>query len=609
VDERGGMKKNVALLVFLALTGASVAPGWVAKPITQHSGLSMASGEIAAAGEDLAKLLPRTITAVIVLDLERVMEVDAIVKAMEDPEFKKGYDEFVKASGIDPKRDVTYVSISGVGASEYARQPLMSTGGYPVNTFTIVINLKYDKARLQGLIKEKAPKAKEEMYSGVAVYSNLDDEDEQTTPYVLAELGDMSPVVALLDPSHIVCGFDKGVKGIIDVYQKKAEPLAKNPEMTALLSRVDKSGIAWCACSFPPELIKKVVDSNPQLKALEAFKGITMAIDDNNSTLVADLRVLGGTREHNVTGAANLNALKAMLGEKYAAQEPAFGELLNGIAMTSGEDDTRLTLTASHEIIGKLWRLAEPKDAEWQALSMESWDFYRNGNYERALEVGKQALELAEKNVGPDHPDVAAVRSWLAYIDIDQHQYAEAEQFSKRALATVEKALGPHDPRVAAGLDQLATLYLVQGKFAQAEALYKRSLTIREKAFGPDHLFVAESLDDLARLYRTQGRHSEAEPLFKRALAIRENVLGLDDPLVAKSLDALGLFYYTQGRHAEAEPLFKRALAIMEKTLVQDDPYVVTILLNMARLYRATNREKEAEALEGRAARIQAIKR
>ena len=83
---------------------------------------------------------------------------------------------------------------------------------------------------------------------------------------------------------------------------------------------------------------------------------------------------------------------------------------------------------------------------KWQKLSKESDDLYRKGNYERAVELGKRALEVAEKNFGPDHPDVATSLNNLALLYVAQGQYAEAEPLYKRSLAILEKALGPDVP-------------------------------------------------------------------------------------------------------------------------------------------------------------------
>ena len=122
---------------------------------------------------------------------------------------------------------------------------------------------------------------------------------------------------------------------------------------------------------------------------------------------------------------------------------------------------------------------AQGAGVEWDILNEEVMELYRTGNYDRALVVAKKALQVGEKNVGPDHPDVAT------------------------------------------SLNNLALLYYSQGQYAQAEPLYKRSLAIMEKALGPDHPNVAVSLENLAALYRATKREKEAEKLEQRAATIR----------------------------------------------------------------------------------------
>ena len=101
----------------------------------------------------------------------------------------------------------------------------------------------------------------------------------------------------------------------------------------------------------------------------------------------------------------------------------------------------------------------QAQGSEWERLNAEANSFYKQGRYDQAVVAEKKALQVAEQNVGPDHPDVAT------------------------------------------SLNNLAVLYQVQGQYAQAEPLYKRSLAIREKALGPDHPDVAASVDNLALLY------------------------------------------------------------------------------------------------------------
>jgi tetratricopeptide (TPR) repeat protein len=125
------------------------------------------------------------------------------------------------------------------------------------------------------------------------------------------------------------------------------------------------------------------------------------------------------------------------------------------------------------------WAHAKGAGIEWGILSQEVITLYRAGQYARAVKVAEAALAVAEKNVGPNHPDVAT------------------------------------------SLNNLAALYRTQGDYAKAEPLYKRSLAIREKVLGPEHPDVATILNNLAKLYRATNQSEEAAKLETRALIIR----------------------------------------------------------------------------------------
>ncbi len=93
-------------------------------------------------------------------------------------------------------------------------------------------------------------------------------------------------------------------------------------------------------------------------------------------------------------------------------------------------------------------------------------------------------------------------------------RYDEALPFWKKALELGQREFGPEHPSTAMLLNDLAELYRLQGKYAEAEPLVKRSLAIREKALGPDHPDVATSLNNLADA-------DEAERMEARVKAIR----------------------------------------------------------------------------------------
>ncbi len=65
------------------------------------------------------------------------------------------------------------------------------------------------------------------------------------------------------------------------------------------------------------------------------------------------------------------------------------------------------------------------------------------GRYEQAIPLWRKALELGEREFGPDHATTADLLNNLAQLYHKQGRYAESERLFKRALAKREKALGP----------------------------------------------------------------------------------------------------------------------------------------------------------------------
>jgi CHAT domain-containing protein len=233
---------------------------------------------------------------------------------------------------------------------------------------------------------------------------------------------------------------------------------------------------------------------------------------------------------------------------------------------------------------------------EASGLTQKAHELSKAGRYGEAIPYAKRSLEITERALGKNHPDVAINLNDLANLHVELVDYAEADRLYKRSLEITENASGKDHPNVAMSLNNLAELYRRTGRYAEAEPLYKRSLEIVERAYGKDHSDVAISLTNLAEFYRIIGRYAEVEPLCKRALEIKQKVLSKDHPDIAIGLNNLALLYRETGRYTEAEPLYKRALDIFEKALGKEHPYVSISLNNLAELYCITGEHGEAES-------------
>ena len=108
--------------------------------------------------------------------------------------------------------------------------------------------------------------------------------------------------------------------------------------------------------------------------------------------------------------------------------------------------------------------------------------------------------------------------------------YFEATEIAKQALAVAERKFGPEHPVVAKALNNLATLYFVQGRDTDAEPLFNSALAILKKAFGPAHPAVAAAHSYVAELRIEQGEWARAATYLRRSPETEPKPAGTADP-------------------------------------------------------------------------------
>ena len=79
-------------------------------------------------------------------------------------------------------------------------------------------------------------------------------------------------------------------------------------------------------------------------------------------------------------------------------------------------------------------------------LNREVFQLDQAGEHEKALAIANEALGIAERVYGPDHPTAAAELRFIVLVLMAAGRSAEAEPLIRRALAIDEKALGRDNP-------------------------------------------------------------------------------------------------------------------------------------------------------------------
>jgi len=280
-----------------------------------------------ASPEDVLKYLPQDAQGVFFVDVHNAMLTSAAEKLMQEDDDYDKYMEFVQKTGIDPKEDIFYVA-----AAIVSEDPKEQKGA-------AVINLKYEKEKILATIKEEAdaPPVTED-YSGVTLYSWKEEDNNG---------------FAFLDDSNVVLGDLSSVKAVVDVLQKKRDNVFKNADLAQLLNKTDKDTLFWGAMLIPPKALAEATSANPQLEALKSLTAIILNFDYRSSTLMANIKALSNDAAKNKQIAEMLTGFKAM-GAMMAAQKPELGQLLDAIAVTSGDDHVQISANIPEELLQKL---------------------------------------------------------------------------------------------------------------------------------------------------------------------------------------------------------------------------------------------------------------
>ena len=94
--------------------------------------------------------------------------------------------------------------------------------------------------------------------------------------------------------------------------------------------------------------------------------------------------------------------------------------------------------------------------------------------------------------------------------------HAEAEPLFREAIEIGEKTLGRQHPDVATRLNNLASLLRATGRHAEAEPLYREAIEISENALGRQHPTVILFIRNFMGFLTQTGRDPEATALRAR---------------------------------------------------------------------------------------------
>ena len=140
------------------------------------------------------------------------------------------------------------------------------------------------------------------------------------------------------------------------------------------------------------------------------------------------------------------------------------------------------------------------------------------GQSEEAINFYQKAIAAGTQIDDVPYSDIGTMLNNIALILRKSGRQKAAEPCYVRALEIYEKQLGPDHPDVASVLNNLAVFYTNERRYTEAEKIHLRALGIREKLNPPPLADIAQSKCNLAVVYHSRGDYAKAAELYQSSL-------------------------------------------------------------------------------------------
>ena len=139
----------------------------------------------------------------------------------------------------------------------------------------------------------------------------------------------------------------------------------------------------------------------------------------------------------------------------------------------------------------------------------------------------EQALELRLET--GDYAAAGDTMNGLGSLAQRQKDYPAAEEAFIRSLEMREKVLSSNDPDIAQVNTSLGSLYSDMQDYDKARHFYIRAKDIYARALGPEHPRGATALEGLGMVYKKMGANEDAKKVLGQVVEIHRKK-GEQDP-------------------------------------------------------------------------------
>lgn len=229
------------------------------------------------------------------------------------------------------------------------------------------------------------------------------------------------------------------------------------------------------------------------------------------------------------------------------------------------------------------------------ALELAGLACHALGRLEDSAARFGQLFETVKTLFGPRHPHAALALENVARLEQDRGHPERALPLGRQALDILVETLGTDHPEVARARLNLSTHLYALKRYDEAEREQREALRVWEARDGRRSRHVATCLNNLGRLCEERGELDRGVELHREAVSIRRELLG-EHPDTAFSLANLGVALLAAGNPRDGARVLEEALALHERLGSGASAEAATCLHNLATCRRLLDHDKKPES-------------
>jgi len=197
---------------------------------------------------------------------------------------------------------------------------------------------------------------------------------------------------------------------------------------------------------------------------------------------------------------------------------------------------------------------------------------HNQGKYQEAIIFYEKSLEIDQKTLPPNHPDLAYSYGEIGNVYSSMGEYAKALSSHEKALKIRQNSLPPNHPDLASSYNNIGEVYRNIEEYSKALSFYEKSFEIKQQSLPPNHPSLGSSYNNLGNVYYNMSEYSKALSSYEKSLEIFENCLPPNHPDLAACYGNIGLVHENMDNYSKACSFYERVLEVGQHSLPPNHP-------------------------------------